>query len=78
LSTGVYMCILSPMRQEKSAKTKRTLVAKRSRNAEATKADILRAARATFAASGYDSVGCGGRCQCGFGDSLFWLEGRTV
>jgi AcrR family transcriptional regulator len=44
------------VRQEKSVKTKRA-VAKRSRNAEATKADILSAARSVFANSGYDSVG---------------------
>ncbi len=45
------------MRQEKSIKTKRVVVPKRSRNAEVTKADILRAAKTTFAASSYDSVG---------------------
>jgi AcrR family transcriptional regulator len=36
---------------------KKIVSPKRSRNAEATKADILRAARAAFAASSYDSVG---------------------
>jgi AcrR family transcriptional regulator len=42
------------MRQEKS---KRVTPPKRSRNAEATKADILSAARTVFANSGYDNVG---------------------
>jgi AcrR family transcriptional regulator len=45
------------MRQEKSTKSKRVVAPKRSRNAEVTKADILRAARTTFAGSGYDSAG---------------------
>jgi AcrR family transcriptional regulator len=43
------------MRQEKSVKKRAAI--KRSRNAEATKADILSAARTVFANSGYDSVG---------------------
>jgi AcrR family transcriptional regulator len=45
------------MRQEKSTKSKRVVAVKRSRNAEATKANILRAARIAFAGSGYDGVG---------------------
>jgi AcrR family transcriptional regulator len=45
------------VRQEKSTQSKRVVAIKRSRNAQATKADILRAARTTFAESGYDSVG---------------------
>jgi AcrR family transcriptional regulator len=45
------------MRQGKATKIKRVVTAKRSRNAEATKADILSAARTVFANSGYDSVG---------------------
>jgi AcrR family transcriptional regulator len=42
--------------RQKNMKSQR-VVAKRSRNSEATKADILSAARTAFASSGYDSVG---------------------
>jgi AcrR family transcriptional regulator len=38
-------------------KIKKGVAVKRSRNAEVTKADILRAARTAFANSGYDNVG---------------------
>jgi AcrR family transcriptional regulator len=41
----------------KQEKTKKGVAVKRSRNADVTKADILRAARTAFANSGYDNVG---------------------